>query len=61
MIPPGRAAVGATALLIVPVVYSLAFPNQKPDAAKPAAYFTDKAATAGLTMEIVSGGVDKKK
>ena len=61
MIPPGRAAVGATALLIVPVIYSLAFPNQKPDAAKPAAYFTDKAASAGLTMEIVSGGVDKKK
>jgi hypothetical protein len=59
--PPGRAAAVATALLIVPVVYSLAFPNQKPDAAKPAAYFTDKAATAGLRMEIVSGGVDKKK
>jgi hypothetical protein len=61
IIPAGRAAAVATALLIVPVIYSLAFPNQKPDAAKPVAYFTDEAGKAGLTMKNVSGGVDTKK
>jgi hypothetical protein len=60
-IPAGRAALVATALLIVPVIYSLAFPDQKPDVAKPVAYFTDEAAKAGLTMKNVSGGVDTKK
>lgn len=56
-----RAALLVAALLIAPIVYSLAFSPQEPKTTKPLAYFTDEAAKAGLTMETVFGGKDTKK
>jgi len=59
---PLRASLSLAALLLAPMIYSLAFPShQSANADKPVAYFTDEAAKAGLTMKTVFGGVDTKK
>ena len=56
-----RAALVLFALLLAPLLYSLAFSPPEPPQAKPLAFFTDEAAKAGLTMKNVFGGVDSKK